>query len=114
MIRSFADAETERFFATGKTRKLPRDILRRAARYRACPTLALQDVEIGNSRFRLRLRQLDAATRIEDLRLPPSNRLEALKGNRAGQHSIRINNQWRVCFRFSNSDAFDVEIADYH
>jgi proteic killer suppression protein len=93
MIRSFADAETERFFATGKTRKLPRDILRRAA---------------------MRLQQLDAATRIEDLRLPPSNRLEALKGNRAGQHSIRINNQWRVCFRFSDSDAFDVEIADHH
>jgi proteic killer suppression protein len=93
MIRSFADAETERFFTTGKTRKLPRDILRRAA---------------------MRLRQLDAATRVDDLRLPPSNRLEALKGNRAGQHSIRINNQWRVCFRFADSDAFDVEIIDYH
>jgi proteic killer suppression protein len=93
MIRSFADAETERFFTTGKTRKLPRDILRRAA---------------------MRLRQLDAATRIDDLRLPPSNRLEALKGDRAGQHSIRINNHWRVCFRFANGDAFDVEITDYH
>jgi toxin HigB-1 len=93
MIRSFADGETERFFSTGKTRKLPRDILRRAA---------------------MRLRQLDAATRIEDFRLPPSNRLEALKGNRAGQHSIRINNQWRVCFRFADGDAFEVEIADYH
>jgi len=93
MIRSFADAETERFFTTGKTRKLPPDILRRAA---------------------MRLRQLDAAIHVEDLRLPPSNRLEALKGDRASQHSIRINNQWRVCFRFANGDAFDVEITDYH
>jgi len=72
MIRSFADAETERFFTTGKTRKLPGDIFRRAT---------------------MRLRQLDAATRIGDLRLPPSNRLEALQGKRAGQHSIRINDQ---------------------
>jgi len=93
MIRSFADAETERFFATGKTRRLPREILRRAV---------------------MRLRQVDAATRIEDLRLPPSNRLEPLKGDRAGRHSIRINDQWRVCFRFADGDAFDVEIIDYH
>ncbi len=93
MIRSFADVETERFFTTGKTRRLPRDILRRAA---------------------MRLRQLDAATKIDDLRLPPSNRLEALKGNRGKQHSIRINDQWRVCFRFVDGDAFDVEITDYH
>jgi proteic killer suppression protein len=93
MIRSFSDDETERFFADGKARWLPRDILRRAA---------------------MRLRQLDAATQIEDLRLPPSNRLELLKGDRAGQHSIRINDQWRVCFRFIDGDAFDVEIVDYH
>jgi proteic killer suppression protein len=93
MIRSFADADTERFFTTGKARRLPRDILRRAS---------------------MRLMQLHAATRLEDLRLPPSNRLEALKGDRAGQHSIRINNQWRVCFRFADGDAFDVEITDYH
>jgi toxin HigB-1 len=93
MIRSFASSETEQFFATGYVRRLPRDILRRAI---------------------MRLRQLDAATRIEDLRLPPSNRLEALKGDRAGQHSIRINDQWRVCFRFADGDAFDVEIVDYH
>jgi proteic killer suppression protein len=93
MIRSFAEAETERFFDTGKARRWPREIFRRAA---------------------MRLRQLDAATRIEDLRLPPSNRLEALKGDRAGQYSIRINDQWRVCFRFADGDAFDVEITDYH
>lgn len=62
----------------------------------------------------MRLTQLNAATRIEDLRLPPSNRLEALKGNRKGQSSIRINDQWRVCFRFEKGDAFGVEIVDYH
>lgn len=93
MIRSFADDETERFFVTGKSRRLPPDILTRAA---------------------MRLLQLHAATRIEDLRLPPSNRLEALKHDRSGQWSIRINAQWRVCFRFEGGDAFDVEIADHH
>ena len=62
----------------------------------------------------MRLTQLDAATRLHDLRLPPSNRLEALKHNRRGQWSIRINNQWRVCFRFENGDVLDVEIVDYH
>jgi proteic killer suppression protein len=93
MIRSFADAETERFFTSGRSRRLSRDILRRAV---------------------MRLRQLDAATAIEDLRLSSSNRLEVLKGDRAGQHSIRINDRWRVCFRFAEGDVFDVEIADYH
>jgi len=93
VIQSFADAETERFFNTGKSRRLPRQILRRAA---------------------MRLLQLDAATTIEDLRLPPSNRLELLKGDRAGQSSIRINDQWRVCFRFIDGTAYDVEITDYH
>jgi proteic killer suppression protein len=93
MIRSFADAETEQFFNTGRSRRLPREILRRAA---------------------MRLQQMDAATDVEDLRLPPSNRLELLKGDRAGRHSIRINDQWRVCFRFVDGDAYDVEIVDYH
>lgn len=93
MIRSFGNVETERFFLTGKSRRLPRVILRRAA---------------------MRLKQLDAATRLEDLRMPPSNRLEALKGERRGQHSIRVNDQWRVCFRFEDGDAFEVEIVDYH
>jgi proteic killer suppression protein len=93
VIRSFASAETERFFATGKSRRLPPEILARAA---------------------VRLTQLDAATTINDLRLPPSNRLEALKHDRKGQWSIRINDQWRVCFRFERGDAFDVEITDYH
>lgn len=62
----------------------------------------------------MRLTQLDAATRIDDLRLPPSNHLEALKGDRKGQWSIRVNTQWRTCFRFDEGDAFDVEIVDYH
>ena len=93
MIRSFASAETERFFATGKSRRLPTEILKRAA---------------------MRLTQINAATSLEDLRFPPSNRLEGLKGDRKGQWSVRISNQWRVCFRFADGDAFNVEIADYH
>jgi proteic killer suppression protein len=93
MIRNFAETETECFFATGKSRRLPSDILRRAA---------------------MRLTQLDAAFSLEDLRLPPSNRLESLGGNRQGYWSIRINEQWRLCFRFADGDAFDVEIVDYH
>jgi proteic killer suppression protein len=93
VIRSFADAETERLFTTGKSRRLPADILKRAT---------------------MRLLQLNSATRLEDLRQPPSNRLEALKGRRAVQHSIRVNDQWRLCFRFDGGDAFDVEIVDYH
>ena len=93
MIRSFADSETERFFATGRSRRLPTEIRRRAT---------------------MRLTQLDAATSIDDLRLPPSNRLEALAGDRAGQWSIRINDRWRVCFRFERGDANDVEIVDHH
>jgi proteic killer suppression protein len=93
MIQTFASSESEHFFATGKSRRLPTDILKRAA---------------------MRLTQLDGATCIEDLRFPPSNRLEALVRDRAGQWSIRINDQWRVCFRFENGDAYDVEIIDYH
>jgi proteic killer suppression protein len=93
MIRSFASAETERFFATGKSRRFPTEVLKRAA---------------------MRLTQLNAATSIEDLRFPPSNRLEALKADRKGQLSVRINHQWRLCFRFMDGDAFDVEITDYH
>ena len=93
MIRSFADAETERFFATGKSRRLSTEIRARAA---------------------MRLIQLNAANRIDDLRVPPSNRLEALKRDRAKQWSVRINDQWRICFRFADGDAFDVEITNYH
>jgi proteic killer suppression protein len=93
MIRSFADKETVRFYTTGKSRRLPAEIHKRA---------------------NMRLTQLNAATTLEDLRMPPSNRLEALQYDRLGQWSIRINDQWRVCFRFEKGDAFDVEIVDYH
>ncbi len=93
MIYSFADPESERLFLTGKSRRFPPEILRRAL---------------------MRLVQIHAAMAVDDLRLPPSNRLEALSGNRAGQWSIRINDQWRVCFRFDDGEAFDVEITDYH
>jgi toxin HigB-1 len=93
VIQTFADGETERFYTVGTSRRIPTEIRKRAA---------------------MRLVQLNAATRIEDLRLPPSNRLEPLHGDRDGQWSMRINDQWRVCFRFKNGDAFDVEIVDYH
>lgn len=93
MIENFAHPETERLFLTGKSRRLPPDILRRAL---------------------MRLTQLHAAMALDDLRMPPSNRLEALSGNRVGQWSIRINDQWRVCFRFEDGHALDVEITDYH
>ena len=61
-----------------------------------------------------KLVQIDAAERLDDLRIPPGNRLEALKGDRRGQHSIRVNDQWRICFRWRDGDAYDVEIVDYH
>ena len=61
-----------------------------------------------------KLRMVDAATRLDDLRVPPGNRLERLRGGRSGQHSIRINEQWRICFRWRGGDAYDVEIVDYH
>ncbi len=93
MIQTFANTETEGFFVTGKSRRLPSEILKRAA---------------------MRLNQLHAATELNDIRLPPSNHLEALSGNRIGQWSIHINQQWRVCFKFENGDAFNVEIVDYH
>jgi proteic killer suppression protein len=93
MIRSFRSEETEQIWQGERSRKLPGDIQERALR---------------------KLRQLDAAATIDDLRNPPGNRLEALKGNRAGQMSIRINDQWRICFRWADGDATDVEIADYH
>lgn len=93
MIRSFAGKDARRLFETGSARGFPPDIVGRAL---------------------MGLHQLHFASRIEDLRTPSSNRLEALKGDRAGQWSIRVNRQWRLCFRFEGGNAFDVEIVDYH
>jgi proteic killer suppression protein len=93
MIRSFASRETERLFHRQPSRKLPPDIQRRA---------------------RIKLEILDAAEKLDDLSIPPSNRLEKLTGNRAGQYSIRINDQWRICFEWREGDAHEVEIVDYH
>ena len=93
MIRSWADAEAERLFNRQRSRKLPADIQRVALR---------------------KLLMLDAATALEDLRIPPANRLEKLRGDRSNQWSVRINDQWRVCFVWREGDAYDVEIVDYH
>jgi proteic killer suppression protein len=93
MIRSFASKETEKLFRREFSRKLPQDIQRKA---------------------RIKLEILDAAERLEDLRIPPSNQLEKLTGDREGQNSIRINTQWRICFKWQDRAAHDVEIVDYH
>jgi proteic killer suppression protein len=93
MIKSFRDREAERIFARQRSRKLPPEIQRIARR---------------------KLLQIDAATRLETLRLPPGNRLEALSADRAGQHSVRINDRWRICFLWREGDAYAVEIVDYH
>ena len=93
VIRSFRDNETERLFGRRRCRRLPTDIQRAAYR---------------------KLLLLQAATTVEDLRVPPGNRLEALHGGRKGQHSIRINDQWRICFVWKDGGASDVEIVDYH
>ncbi len=93
MIRSFKCRDTERIWEGESSRKFPGEIQDRALR---------------------KLRLIEAALTVDDLRLPPGNRLEALKGDRAGQMSIRINDQWRICFRWVNDEAEDVEIVDYH
>jgi toxin HigB-1 len=93
MIQSFADRATERFFRDGVC----------PARWRAFEAIALRRLDV-----------LDAATSLNDLRSPPGNRLEALKGDRQGWHSIRINRQWRVCFRWTPEGPEGVEIVDYH
>jgi toxin HigB-1 len=93
MIRSFADKRTAALFVGFAVRALPDEIQRRA---------------------RAKLLAVDAAGQLSDLRVPPGNRLEALHGDRRGQHSIRINDQWRICFRWREGEAWDVEVADYH
>ena len=92
MILGFADRDTERLFR-----------LERVVRFQAVERVVLR-----------KLAMLDAATRVEDLRAPPGNRLEALRGDRAGQWSIRVNDQWRLCFRWRDGNASDVELTDYH
>jgi len=93
MIRSFKCKETHKIFNEQVSRKFPRDMQQAALR---------------------KLTVLSAASVLDDLRIPPGNRLEALKGDRAGQHSIRINNRWRICFVWRAHEAHDVEIVDYH
>lgn len=93
VIRSFANRNTQKLFNGEAVPRLPPEIREWA---------------------RLRLAQLNAASTLEFMMIPPSNRLEALKGDRKGQHSVRINQQWRICFRWSDGNAFDVEITDYH
>ena len=91
MIKSFANAQTERMWRTGKTRGSP-------------------PASVTKRKFAM----LDAAAKLDDLRVPPRNRLEKLKGDREGQYSIRINDQYRICFTWEDGNAYDVEVADYH
>jgi proteic killer suppression protein len=93
VIKTFADRQTEELFRTGKAKRLPADVARRALR---------------------KLEAVDSAMQVSDLKVPPGNRLHALRGNRAGQHAISVNDQWRICFRFTDGDAYDVEFCDYH
>jgi proteic killer suppression protein len=93
VIKSFAARDTERLFGREPVRRYPAELQRTMLR---------------------KLVAVDAAEQLEDLRVPPGNRLEKLKGDRAGQHSIRINAQWRICFRWKDGNAYDVEIVDYH
>jgi len=93
MIKSFADRRTEQLFRTGKAARFPAEVAARAAR---------------------KLEYVHLATSLKDLQVPPGNRLHALKGSRRSQYAITINDQWRICFRFADGDAFDVEVRDYH
>jgi len=93
MIQSFADRRTQELYVRGKAKRLPAELAKRAAR---------------------KLEYVDLATRLDDLKVPPGNRLHALEGNRKGQHAICVNDQWRICFRFIDGDAYDVEFCDYH
>ncbi|MBI3153099.1 MAG: type II toxin-antitoxin system RelE/ParE family toxin [Chloroflexi bacterium] len=93
MIKTIKDEETHKIYLRERSRKLPNDIQQVALR---------------------KLRMINSAINLVDLRVPPANRLEKLSGNRDGQYSIRINDQWRICFEWRGSDAFNVEITDYH
>jgi toxin HigB-1 len=93
VIKNFKNKETEKIFNRQRTKKLPADIQQTALR---------------------KLRMLNRAMTLQDLLIPPANRLERLKGDRTGQYSIRINSQWRICFEWQDGNAFNVEIVDYH
>jgi toxin HigB-1 len=93
VIKSFADKQTQQLYLTGSARRVPPDVAKRAAR---------------------KLEQVNAAIRVEDLKVPPGDRLHQLEGDRAGQFSISVNDQWRICFRFEDGEVFDVEFCDYH
>jgi len=93
VIKTFADRHTRELYVTGKSRKLPSEITPRALR---------------------KLEYIDSASALDDLRVPPGNRLHELERDRSGQFPISINDQWRICFRFVDGDAYDVEITDYH
>lgn len=93
MIKSFVDKHTAALYTEGKSKRLPPDVIKRALR---------------------RLEYIDLAASLDDLKVPPSNRLHALKDDRVGQHSISINDQWRICFKFADGDAYDLEVTDYH
>ena len=93
VIKTFADRHTQELFATGRSTRLPPEITRRVRR---------------------KVEYIDLASQIGDLRVPPGNRLHKLAGDREGQYAIAINDRWRICFRFEDGDAFDVEITDYH
>lgn len=93
MIKTFADRYTKELYESGKSKRFPANVLKRAAR---------------------KLEYVDLASRLEDLQVPHGNRLHALEGDRAGQYSISVNDQWRICFRFEKGDAYDVEFCDYH
>ena len=93
MIHTFADRDTERLFVREPVRRYPADLQRTMLR---------------------KLVAVDAAEQLDDLRVPPGNRLEKLRGDRAGQYSVRVNEQWRICFRWKDGNAYEVEIVDYH
>ena len=93
MIKTFADKQTQQLYNTGESKRFPSDVARRARR---------------------KLEYVDLATRLDDLKVPPGNNPHKLVRDREGQHAIRINDQWRICFRFADGDAYDVEITDYH
>jgi proteic killer suppression protein len=93
MIKTFADKRTQDLYLTGRAKRFPPDVASRAAR---------------------KLEYVDLATSLDDLKVPAGNRLHRLEGIRKGQYSIRVNDQWRICFRFVDGDAYDVEVCDYH